>query len=135
MNQRFIGGHIYSKYDRATNTFSGFLRKIKTPIELNVTLLYKWEAPGGGMNSAWEWVVDSTDTFYIAAGTPAGGGPDQSESSEQGGLFQGPGWNLDFGCLNQDEPILERIWCLIKKAWKFILVIVGLLLLLKKRKK
>jgi hypothetical protein len=134
MTQRFIGGSVYQNYDIVTNTFTGFLRKITSPITIDATMLYKWLAPNGGMNSAWSFVTEGT-TFYIAGGTPPDDTSGDIKESDEGGIFKGDGWNLDFECLNQEEPILERIKCFIKKAWKLMLVIVGLLLLLRKRNK
>jgi hypothetical protein len=134
MKQQFYGGRIYSKYNRATNEFSAFLRKIDEPIEFDVIHLHKWLADNGKMQNAWELDLGEAGKVYIWSETISGSG-DQYKPDEAGGLFSGDGWNLDFECLNQEQPILERIKCFIKKAWKLILVIVGLLLLLKNRKK
>lgn len=135
MKQKFNGGFVYENYDRATRSFTNLMRKITVPIELEVTLLDSWPV-NGGVNKAWSLALgDGLADVYIASGSRTGEGEEQGNQADKGGLLTGDGWNLDFDCLNQEEPILERIKCFIKKAWKLILVIVGLLLLLRKRKK
>ena len=135
MKQRFVGGFVYENYDRATRSFTNLMRKITTPIELEVSLIDSWPADGG-TNYAYSLALgDGMGDVYIASGSRTGDGEDQGDQVDKGGLLDGPGWNLDFDCLNQDEPLWDRILCFIKKAWKLILVIVGLLLLLRKRKK
>lgn len=133
MTKKFVGGLIYSNFNRATRSLTGYLREIKEPIDLEVTLVDSWQVENG-TNSVWLLPLGSSGDVYVYSLRRTGSGEDEV-SSDKGGLFSGPGWNLDFDCLNQDEPLWDRILCFIKKAWKLILVIVGLLLLLRKRNK
>ena len=133
MKVKFYGGDIYSKYNRATNEFTSFLRQIDQTIEFDVIHLHKWLTESG-MQNAWELDLGEAGKVYIHSESNTGSG-DEYKPNDTGGLFSGDGWNLDFECLNQEQPILERIKCFIKKAWKLILVIVGLLLLLRKKNK
>lgn len=88
MKQRFVGGHIYFKYDRATNKFSEFERSITEPIELDVNLLHKWETEQG-MDSAWELPLgDGLAPMYIHSGVPKDTpGSENGDSTLSGGLF------------------------------------------------
>lgn len=119
MKQRFVGGNIYTKYDRGTNTFSDYLRSITEPIELEVTLLHKWEVPGKGMDNAWELdLQDGGAPMYIHSGVPKNStGDNNGDSLESGGIF---------GRLN----LLK-----LKLGYWFYVIIAVLVLLLTKNKK
>lgn len=85
MKVKFRGGHIYSKYDRTTNEFSGFMRKIKEPIELDVVLLHKWPV-GDNMDQAWLMELDGYK-YYIHSGV-------RGNTGESGEPMSGVGiWN------------------------------------------
>ena len=120
MKQRFVGGKIYHKYDRATNVFSDFERSITEPIELDVNLLYKWEVPGKGMENAWELPLgDGLSPMYIHSGVPKNStGEDNGDSLESGGIF---------GKLNLLKLKLGY--------WFYVIIAVLVLLLTKKNKK
>jgi len=119
MKQRFIGGKIYYKYDRATNEFSDFERSITEPIELDVTLLHKWETEKG-MDSAWELPLgNDLSSMYIHSGIPKDSvGVDNGDSTVSGGIF---------GRFNMLKLNLGY--------WFYVIIAVLVLLLTKKGKK
>jgi len=119
MKKKFIGGNIYWKYDRATNTFSDFERRITEPVELEVTLLHKWEVPGKGMDNAWELSLgDDINPAYIHSGVPMNSdGDEYGDSLESGGIF---------GKLNLLKLNLGY--------WFYVIIAVLVLLLTKKKK-
>lgn len=119
MKQRFIGGNIYFKYDRATNEFSDFERSITEPIELDVNLLHKWET-GKGMDSAWELPLgNDVPSMYIHSGIPKDSvATANGDSTVSGGLF---------GRFNMLKLRLGY--------WFYVIIAVLVLLLTKNKKK
>jgi hypothetical protein len=120
MKLRFVGGDIYFKYDRATNKFSDFERSITEPIELDVTLLRKWEVPGKGMDMAYELPLDDgLPSVYIHAGVPF------NTTTDDVGISLGAGGFFGLG------KYKERWWW----YWAIALIVWIIYRLTKKNKK